>query len=195
MLRQGFSNFSFVHALRASIIGGSLILAACAVPEERAAGSAGGTGQASNTGAGDMAQTSDQQKEISADIERLSKQIALPVRPVEVLWRQEVLGKQNSTVPGPRDYRLVAVLKYDEKDVRALIEKVGGESKETDVGNVDVEAWFPEAVKKFAQKNDDGMILEGATYTADSFLRAPYSSGKLVRAGQTNYFVLNIFSL
>jgi hypothetical protein len=194
MLRHGPGNFSFARALRVSIIGGSLVLAACGATGERAVGGAGGNGQAANNRAGDMTQTSDHKEEISADIERLSKQIALPVRPVEVLWREEVLGKQNSTVPGPTDHRLTAVLKYDEKDVRALIEKVGGESKETGIGNVDVERWFPEAVQKFARKNDDGMVLEGATYTADSFLRAPYSNGKLVRAGQTNYFVLKILS-
>lgn len=141
-----------------------------------------------------MAQTSNHTEDPSADVERLSQHIALPVRPAAVLWRQEVLGKQNSAVPGPTDQRLVAVLKYDEKDARALIEKVRGESKETGVGNVDVEPWFPEEVKKLARKDDDGTILEGAAYEADSFLRAPYSSGKLVRAGETNYFVLKIFS-
>jgi hypothetical protein len=141
-----------------------------------------------------MAQTSDHKEDTSADIERLSQQVALPVRPAAVLWRQEVLGKQSSAVPGPTDQRLVAVLKYDEKDARALIEKVGGGPTETGVGNVDVEPWFPEALKKLARKSDDGMILEGAAYEADSFLRAPYSSGKLVRVGETNYFVLKIFS-
>ena len=94
------------------------------------------------------------------------------MHPTEVLWREEAPGKQNSNVPGTTDHRLIAVLKYDEKDVRTLMEKVGGESKETDAGNVNVEPWFPEAVKKFAQKDDDGMILEGATYAADSYYRA-----------------------
>ena len=141
-----------------------------------------------------MAQTSDHTQDASADIERLSQQIALPVRPAAVLWRQEVLGKQNSAVPGPTDHRLVAVLKYDEKGAQALVEKVRGESKETNVGNVDVEPWFPEEVKKSARKNDDGARLEGAAYEADSFLRAPYSSGKLVRVGETNYFVLKLLS-
>ena len=141
-----------------------------------------------------MAQTSDQKEGASADIERLSQQITLPVRPAAALWRQEVLGKQNSSVPGPTDHRLIAVLRYDEQDARALVEKVGGESKEANVGNVDVEPWFPEEVKKLARKNDDGAMLEGAAYDADSFLRAPYSSGKLVRVGETNYFVLKLLS-
>ena len=141
-----------------------------------------------------MAQTSDHTKDVSADIERLSQQIALPARPVSALWRQEVLGQQNSAVPGPTDQRLVAVLEYDEEGARALIEKVRGESKEANVGNVDVEPWFPEALKKLARKDDDGMRLEGAAYDADSFLRAPYSSGKLVRVGETNYFVLRLLS-
>lgn len=178
MLRHGFSNFSLACAV--ALVCGSLVLAACGVSDQRAAGS--------------MAQTSDPKEGTSGDIERLSQLIALPVRPAEVIWRQEALGKQNSTVPGPTDHRLVAVLKYDEKDARALVEKVGGGSKETSVGNVDVEPWFPEAVRKFARKDDGGMILEGAAYEADSFLRAPYTSGKLVRVGETNYFVLRIFS-
>lgn len=195
MLRHGFSNFSFAVApCVVVLVCGSLVLAACGGSGERAAGGAGGNSQASNSRASDMTQTSSHTEDTSADIERLSQQIALPVRPAAVLWRQEVLGKQNSAVPGPTDHRLVAVLEYDEQDARALIEKVRGESKETNVGNVDVEPWFPEAVKKFARKDDDGTILEGATYEADAFLRAPYSSGKLVRVGETNFFVLKVLS-
>jgi hypothetical protein len=195
MSRHGFSNFSFAAApCVVVLVCGSLALAACGVPGEREAGGAVGNSQASNSRASDMAQTSDHTEGASADIERLSQQIALPVRPAEALWRQEVLGKQNSTVPGPTDHRLVALLKYDEQGARALVEKVGGESKETNVGNVDVEPWFPEEVKKLARKDDGGTILEGAAYEADSFLRAPYSSGKLVRVGETNYFVLKLLS-
>lgn len=195
MSRHGFSNFLLaVTPCVVVLVCGSLALAACGVSSERAAGNAGGNSQASNSRASDMAQTSNRTEDTSADIERLSQQIALPVRPAAVLWRQEVLGKQNSSVPGPTDHRLVALLKYDEKEARALIEKVGGESKETNVGNVDVEPWFPEELKKLARKDDDGMILEGAAYEADSFLRAPYSSGKLVRVGETNYFVLKLLS-
>lgn len=195
MSRHGFSNFSFAVAHCVLVLAcGSLALAACGVSGERAAGGAVGNSQASNSRASDMARTSDHTEDASADIERLSQQITLPVRPASVLWRHEVLGKQNSAVPGPTDHRLVAVLQYDEKDARALIEKVGGEPKETNVGNVDVEPWFPEEVRKLAREDDDGAVLEGATYGADSFLRAPYSSGKLVRVGETNYFVLKVLS-
>lgn len=195
MSRHGTSNFLFaVTPCVVVLVCGSLALAACGMSGERAAGSAAGNSQASNSRAGNMAQTSGHTEGTSADIERLSQQIALPVRPAAVLWRQEVLGKQSSAVPGPTDHRLVALLRYDEQDARALIEKVRGESKETNVGNVDVEPWFPEEVKKLARKDDDGTTLEGATYEADAFLRAPYSSGKLVRVGETNYFVLKLLS-
>jgi hypothetical protein len=195
MSRHGFSNFSFAVApCVAVLVCGSLALAACGASDERAAGGAAGNSQSSNSRASDMAPTPHQTEDASADVERLSQQIALPVRPAAVLWRQEVLGKQNSAVPGPTDHRLVAVLEYDEKDARALVEKVRGESKETSVGNVDVEPWFPEAVKKLARKDDDATVVEGAAYDADSFLRAPYTSGKLVRVGETNYFVLKLLS-
>jgi hypothetical protein len=195
MLRHGFGNFSLAVApCVVVLVCFSLALAACGVSDERAAGGAVGNGRAANSRASDMAQTSDHTEGTSADIERLSQQIALPVRPAAALWRQEVLGKQNSAVPGPTDHRLVAVLRYDEEGARALIEKVKGGAKETNVGNVDVEPWFPEEVRKFARKNDDGTTLEGAAYEADSFLRAPYSGGKLVRVGETNYFVLKILS-
>lgn len=195
MSRHRFGNFSFAAApCVVALVCGSLALAACGVSGERAAGDAGRNSQASNSRASDMAQTPEHKEDASDDIELLSRQIALPVRPAAVLWRQEVLGKQSSDVPGPTDRRLVAVLRYDEKDARALVKKVRGESKETNVGNVDVETWFPEELKKLARKDDDGTILEGATYEADSFLRAPYSSGKLVRVGETNYFVLKILS-
>ncbi|HVF57753.1 MAG TPA: hypothetical protein VM934_16490 [Pyrinomonadaceae bacterium] len=141
-----------------------------------------------------MNPTSNNKEAASADVESLSRQVALPIRPAEAVWQQEALGKQNSNVPGPVDYRLIAVLKYNAADARTLIEKVGGDSKQTPAGEVEVETWFPEEVKKLARKGEDGAMVEGAKYDPEAFLRAPYSSGKLVRVGETNYFVLKIFS-
>ena len=133
-------------------------------------------------------------KNISTDIEKLSQHIALPVRPSEAIWQQEVLGKQNTNVPGPTDYRLTAVLRYDASDVQALLQKVGPSTREAETRNVEVEAWFPDEVKKLARDDDGVSTVEGYRYEADAFLRSPYSSGKLIRAGQTNYFVLKILS-
>ena len=138
--------------------------------------------------------TADPKKNVSTDIEALSQHISIPVRPVEATWLQETLGKHETSVPGPTDYRLSAVLKFDSPDIPTVLEKLGRSGSEASYGNVEIEAWFPEELKALAQTRDGETILEGARYSPDLFLRSPYSGGKLIRVGQSNYFVLKILS-
>jgi hypothetical protein len=132
--------------------------------------------------------------EVRTDIENLEKQINLPVRPQQVIWTAEIFDNSKGTVPGPSDYRLTALLKYDEKSAAELTQKLGAEIMETSLGNADVKPWFPDEVKSEAKTIDGRTYLEGAKYSPDGFLRSPYRNGNLIRLGKTNYFVLNVFS-
>lgn len=132
--------------------------------------------------------------EVRTDFENLEKHVNLPVRPQEVVWAAEVFDNSKGAVPGPTDYRLTALLKYDEKSAAELTQKLGAEIMETSLGNADVKSWFPEEVKTEAKTVDGRTYLEGAKYSPDAFLRSPYQNGNLIRIGKTNYFVLNGFS-
>ncbi len=116
------------------------------------------------------------------------------MRPIEAKWTADTLDNSKGAIPGPTDYRLTTLLKYDEKGAKELVKILEAETDERSLGNTDINEWFPKEVKKEAKTLDDRSFLEGAKYQPDSFLRAPYTGGKLVRVGETNYFVLNLFS-
>lgn len=132
--------------------------------------------------------------EVKTDFEGLEKQIKLPVRPSEVKWTAEFFDNSKGAVPGPNDYRLTALLKYDDKDIPELVKKLSTEIADTSLGNTELKAWFPEEVKSEAKTIDGRTYLEGAKYSPEEFLRPPYQNGNLIRVGKTNYFVLNLFS-
>lgn len=179
-------------AVTVVIIPGFIALATCGHNNGRAAGGAGEGNRSSTNEAKNM--TPDRKTNESTDIDALARLITLPVRPVEATWRQEILGKHETSVPGPTDYRLTAVLKFDATDVPKLIEKSGKSPGEASRGSIEIEPWFPEEVKGVAHTRDDETVVEGDRYSPDLFLRSPYSGGKLIRVGQSNYFVLRILS-
>ncbi len=141
-----------------------------------------------------MNQANAKNVEVKSDIEALGKLISLPVRPVEVRWTAETLDNSQGTVPGPTDYRLTALLKYDEKGAKELVQRLEAEAHEKSLGNTEINGWFPDEVKEQAKTIDERSFLEGAKYEPDLFLRSPYTGGKLIRVGETNYFILNLFS-
>lgn len=128
--------------------------------------------------------------EVKTSIEELEKQVNLPVRPSEVKWTAEVFDNSKGMVPGPNDYRLTALLKYDEKTATELVKKLEAENS----GSSDVKDWFPDEVKNSAKTSDGKTFLEGAKYSPAPFFRGSYQNGNLIRVGETNYFVLNLFS-
>lgn len=132
--------------------------------------------------------------EVRTDIENLEKQINLPVRPQEVVWAAEIFDNSKGAVPGPTDYRLTALLKYDDKGAAELVRMLRAEIIDTSLGNADVKSWFPDEVKKEAKTLDGRTYLEGEKYSPASFFKSNYRNGNLIRLGKTNYFVLNVFS-
>lgn len=138
-------------------------------------------------------QNSPENKEnISRDIDELAKNINLPVRPSEAVWKKKALGNPESRVPGPTDYLLVAVLKYDDAGIETLKAKIG--QNETVKGIAEIQDWFPEDLKNLARDFDNEKLLSGEKYDAKSFARPPYLNGTLLRVNGANYFVLTLFS-
>lgn len=141
-----------------------------------------------------MTESSEKNVKVETDISALEKQINLTARPVAAKWTAETLDNSKGAVPGPTDYRLTALLEYDEKSAAELARRLDSRTSEKSLGNADVQSWFSEPVKREAKTVDGRTYLEGARYSADEFLRSPYQNGTLVRVGKTNFFVLNLFS-
>ena len=141
-----------------------------------------------------MNQSNAQNAEVKIDLAELEKQINLPVRPSEVKWAAETFNNETGAVPGPNDYRLTALLKYDEKSVAELTKKLESETAEKSSGRTDVKTWFPDEIKNQAKTVGGRQFLEGEKYPIESFARGNYRNGVLIRVGTSNYFVLNLFS-
>lgn len=169
----------------------ALLLAACASSNSQAVNNAVNN---QTNAAQNMNESIARNVEVKTDIEGLEKQINLPVRPAEAKWTAEVFDNSKGAVPGPTDYRLTALLKYDDKSAAQLVQKLQTEIVDTSLGNADVKSWFPEEVKKEAKTVDGRTYLEGAKYSPAAFLNSKYRNGNLIRVGNTNYFVLNLFS-
>lgn len=134
------------------------------------------------------------QMEANTNINELEKKIKLPVRPLEVKWTEEIFDNSKGSVPAPTDYRLTALLKYDEAGANQLIENLSRTNMEQSIGNTEFKDWFPADVKSKVQMRDGKTYLEGAKYSPEEFFRNPYRNGNLIRLGKTNYFILNLFS-
>lgn len=134
------------------------------------------------------------QKEVKTDVEGLEKKISLPVKPVEVVWVDDFIDNSKGTVPGPSDYRLTAVLKYDAQSSEELVKKLGDSNTEQSTGTTDIKEWFPAEVKSKSQNKDGKIYLEGTKFSAQLFFRQPYLNGNIIRVGKTDYFILNLFS-
>ncbi len=181
-------NFSFVSAL----IMIALIVAACDSSNSQAVNNTAVNNQ--SNASRNMNESTAKNVEIKTDIESLEKQINLPVRPSEVKWTAEIFDNSKGAVPGPTDYRLTALLKYDEKTAAELVQKLEAQTADKSLGNTDLKSWFSDEVKNEAKTLNGKTYLEGSKYLPDGFLRSPYRNGNLIRIGKTNYFVLNLFS-
>lgn len=168
------------------------LLAACGYSTSQTVNSE--TGNNRKAVSGNMNESTAKNIEVKTDIETLEKKINLPVRPLEAKWAEEIFDNSKGLVPGPSDYRLTVLLKYDRKSANELTEKLSQKITDQSLGNTEVKSWFPDEVKTQAQTNDGKTYLEGAKYSPEDFFRSPYLNGNLTRIGNSDYFVLNLFS-
>lgn len=132
--------------------------------------------------------------EINTNIDELAKNVNLPVRPSEAVWKKKTMDNESGAVPGPNDYYLTAVLKYTDADIEKLKDATGQNKDEVSKGIIELEQWFPEEIKKLAKDIDGEKLLPGEKYDAEKFMRSPFRNGTLSRIEDSNYFVLNLYS-
>ena len=128
------------------------------------------------------------------NIEDLGKIIKLTVEPEEATYSEfDSTGKNiNANAPSPNEKRLVAVLKFSDKNAAQIVAQAEKYHAPAPL-DVEAESWFPpELVAKSQETGDE--VLKGVTYQAQDFFQSPYMRGRLTRINDTNYFVLEMYS-
>src|SRR5438309_5908143 len=104
---------------------------------------------------------------VNTDVEKLKLLINIPYETDDVQWKQENGSRK----------RLIAVLRFDPDDARALVadaEKIHPAENVT----VHAESWFPdEMTVQSAVSGEDE--LKAKAYAANQFYQEPYTSGRI----------------
>lgn len=86
--------------------------------------------------------------------------------------------------------KLHAVMRFSTDDANRLVNEAAA-YKDPEIVTLSSESWFPsELIAQGEMSGDDS--LKGLSYAANSFFQDPYTSGRLVRIEETDYFVLEM---
>ena len=111
----------------------------------------------------------------------------------QVQWIQQVLGMPSS-VPGPTDYYILAVLEYDQPTA-PFAEQLSLASHPDVVVSADfLRSWMPAAVvDSFAETADGNRRFTGTAYAAGELLMSPLAAGYILLV--ENYMVIYGFTM
>lgn len=160
-----------MHLTRAGLILGLSVFAmfgtSCAKP---------GTVENANFNTGSAASNSNSAK---TNAEELGLLLNIPFEPEDVAWKQADDGK-----------KLKAVLLLKQEDADALIRDAAAITPPR-LADVSSETWFPaELIAQSGLSSED--TLKGVSYAPNTFLQPPYTSGRVTRIENTDYFVLEV---
>ncbi len=120
-----------------------------------------------------------QQQATKDDVEELGKIIRLNIAPEEATYRVEA-----------NDKKITAVLKFSTSDAAQIVASAQ-KYKPAAQTEIETEDWFPAELVAQSQLSGDEN-LRGAMFAADDFFQPPFTSGKLTRVGDTDYFILEL---
>ncbi|MGI9056277.1 MAG: hypothetical protein ACR2F2_10810 [Pyrinomonadaceae bacterium] len=133
------------------------------------------------------------QSQAKDDAEELGKLIKIPYETEEALWKIENAAKIPNANHGETAPKLIAVLKFKSADAQKIVEQAANYKPATET-SISVENWFPpELVAKSQESGDE--TIKGTVYAPNDFAQSPYSNGTLTRIAETDYFVLELFSM
>lgn len=135
--------------------------------------------------------------EISNDIEKVREYINLPNQPTRILWKVEDITMP-STLPGPTDWALIAILTFDHQTVDNIIESstISQQNRRPEIPEKYVEL-FPEELKnKLKPSENTGFFVTNQPgYAPDIFAKSPLRHGYFVRLGKTSSLFLYLFTV
>jgi hypothetical protein len=138
--------------------------------------------QADNTNVANSAAVSNTEPAGPKDnVEELAMLVRLPFEPEEVAWEEK-----------PEQKRLTAVIRFSPENaakMTAEAAKNGPASVET----LTTESWYPNELIAQGELNGESTV-KGQSYPAGPFLNPPYTTGKITRVENTDYFILQISS-
>lgn len=119
------------------------------------------------------------------NVDELGLLVNLAIPPQEVVWKE-------TTANTPPGRRLFAVLRYDPADTGKVVAQASRHRPPTPE-SMSAEDWFP--AELIAQGDISGESkLNGQSYAANDFLIPPFTTGKLLRIENTDYFILEVDS-
>ena len=129
---------------------------------------------------------------MSTSVEELGKLVNLTEHPSSVVWRKRTLGAANSSVPGPTDWQLEAVLTFDQAHAQQLIEQAKKSESPRDIGSLETVDWLPTETQQYFHQDVGSSKYKpaGEIYSASPFVKSPLTQGYLVRLGDTPNFFL-----
>lgn len=113
------------------------------------------------------------------NIEELSLLVKVPYETEDIVWKDDSVNK-----------RVIAVLRFAPSDADQIVadaQQFGASSNVT----LAAESWFPGELIAQSEMSGDGK-LNGIAYSSNNFYQEPYSTGKITRINDTNYFVLDV---
>ena len=128
------------------------------------------------------------------DTVELGKVVNLPATPEESDWREEPISVQQSGNQSPisNKRKLTAVLKFSAEDAQRIVEQAEKYDAPKSAA-INTEDWFPAELIAQSQLSGDE-TLKGTAYAANDFILQPYTSGRIARIEETDYFVLELFA-
>jgi hypothetical protein len=90
----------------------------------------------------------------------------------------------------PASKKVLAVLKFSPADADKIVADAEAAGPAQMV-SIPAETWFPEELIAQAGVSGDD-ALKGNAYPATSFFQEPYTSGRITRVGDSDFFVLEV---
>ena len=112
--------------------------------------------------------------------EELGVLVNLPFETEEAVWKEDAAHK-----------KVIAVLRFSPADANKIVSRGGKDSARLRMSKVAAETWFPaELIAQSGASGDSN--LKGLAYAANDFFQEPFTSGRIVRIENTDYFVLEL---
>lgn len=114
------------------------------------------------------------------NVEELELLVNIPYETDDVVWKEDAARK-----------KVVAVLHFSKSDADKIVADGAAHQPPQHV-RLPSESWYPAELIAQSEMSGGEEGLQGIAYAADGFFMEPYTSGRIVRITDTDYFVLQL---